>query len=283
MSWSCLLCQIKHTAEIFPFGLLSKLELLDLYGVDLPFHLHTLPSFETRSKLVNLPNMNDFDIDHNIINIVNSKYHSLDEINKIKLPRQNFSIFHTDIRSLSKHFDLLHSQLSTINIPFVVIGISESKQQLDKSFLVNVDIKGYLMYTQPTKSSCGGCAIYVDSQLDHHVRNDLLVLEDDSETIWVEINNHKSKNFLCCCLYRHPSSDITNFVDHMGLMLQKAQKENKSIFIMDDFNINLLNYEAHSETNDFINLTLFRPGFFYRLKVQGGGVFRHPPYDLRNH
>ena len=68
------------------------------------------------------------------------------------------------------------------------------------------------------------------------------------------INNHKSKNFLCCCLYRHPSGDITNFVDHMGLMLQKVQKENKSLFIMGDFSINLLNYEAHSETNDFINL-----------------------------
>ena len=96
--------------------------------------------------------MNDFDIDDNIINKVKSKYHSLDEVNKIKLPRQNFSIFHTKIRSLSKHFDLLHTQLSTINIPFDVIGISESKQQLDISFLVNVDIKGYSMYTQPTKS-----------------------------------------------------------------------------------------------------------------------------------
>ena len=172
---------------------------------DLPSHLHTLPSFETPSKLVNLPNMNDFDIDDNIINIVNSKYHSLDEINKIKLPRQNFSIFHTNIRSLSKHFDLLHTQLSTINIPF------ESKQQLGKSFLVNVDIKGYSPYTQPTKSSCGGCAIYVNFQLDHHVRNDLSVLEDDFETIWVETNNHKSETFFCCCLYRHRSSDITNF------------------------------------------------------------------------
>ena len=40
----------------------------------------------------------------------------------------------------------------------------------------------------------------------------------------------------------------------MGLMLQKVQKEKKSLFIMRDFNINLLYYEAHSETNDFINL-----------------------------
>ena len=76
----------------------------------------------------------------------------------------------------------LKSQLSAINIRFDVIGMSESKQQLDKSFLVNVNIKSYSMYTQPTKSSCGGCAIYVKSQLDHHVSDDLSVLKDDFET-----------------------------------------------------------------------------------------------------
>ena len=40
----------------------------------------------------------------------------------------------------------------------------------------------------------------------------------------------------------------------MGLNLHKIQKENKSLFIMGDFNINILTYEAHSETSDFINL-----------------------------
>ena len=75
--WSCP-CKIKSNAEIFPFGLLSKLELLDLYGIDLPSHLETLPSFETCSKLVNLPNLNDFDIEY-VINAVNSKYYSITE------------------------------------------------------------------------------------------------------------------------------------------------------------------------------------------------------------
>ena len=94
----------------------------------------------------------------------------------------------------------------------------------------------------------------VNSQLDHHVRNDLSAIHEDYETIWVEINNHKGKNFLCCCLYRYPSSDMTSFTDHMTSILQKTQKENKTLFIMGDFNINLLNYQSHSETNDFINL-----------------------------
>ena len=76
MPWSCLVCKVKSNAEIFPFCLLSKLELLDLYGIDLPSHLETLPSFETRSKLVNLRNLNDFDIAENVINAVNSKYYT---------------------------------------------------------------------------------------------------------------------------------------------------------------------------------------------------------------
>ena len=141
-----------------------------------------------------------------------------------------------------------------INIPFDVIGISETKEQIDNEFISNVELRGYAMYSQPSKSLCGGCAIYVNSQSDHQVKNDLSVLEEEYETIWNEINNTKDKNLLCCCLYRHPSSDITKFTDHMTSILQKVQKENKTLFIMGDFNINLYNYSSHTETNDFINL-----------------------------
>ena len=46
---------------------------------------------------------------------------------------------------------------------------------------------------------------------------------------------------------------MTSFTDHMTSILQKTQKESKILFIMGDFNISLLNYQSHSETNDFIN------------------------------
>ena len=35
--------------------------------------------------------------------------------------------------------------------------------------------------------------------------------------------------------------------------MQKISKENELLFIMGDFNVNLLNYESHNDTNDFIN------------------------------
>ena len=85
-----------------------------------------------------------------------------------------------------------------INIPFDILAIFETKRQTNKDFLVNVNMQGYSIYTHPSKNSCGGCAIYVYSQLDHLVRNYLSTLEEEYETLWFEINIHKAKNFLFC-------------------------------------------------------------------------------------
>ena len=49
--WMCILCSIDELASKFPFGYLSKLELNDLFGIDLPSQLELLPSYELRSKL----------------------------------------------------------------------------------------------------------------------------------------------------------------------------------------------------------------------------------------
>ena len=72
----CILCSIRNNAEIFPSGYSSSSELLDLFGIDLPSQLALLPTFETRSKLSNLPDLNDFDMDENLIHTIDSVYHS---------------------------------------------------------------------------------------------------------------------------------------------------------------------------------------------------------------
>ena len=43
------------------------------------------------------------------------------------------------------------------------------------------------------------------------------------------------------------------FFDCIDKILSKVAKEDKLTFMMGDFNINLLNYESHSDTNQFIN------------------------------
>ena len=70
---------------------------------------------------------------------------------------------------------------------------------------------------------------------------------------WVEIVNTKAKNILCCSAFRHP----LRFKEHLESTLSQLTSENnKSIFIMGVFNINLLNYESHPESNDFLLIML---------------------------
>ena len=41
--------------------------------------------------------------------------------------------------------------------------------------------------------------------------------------------------------------------DYLNELLDKLSKENKTIFLLGDFNINLLNYDIHPPTNEFLD------------------------------
>ena len=127
--WHCIPCLVIENSRIFPFGFLSERELCDLIRVDLPSQLDLLPSFEVASRLTNLPNLNSCDLDENLMQTISSSYHKIGKLPKVNMKSHshNFSLFHVNIRSLTKHFDELHLLLHSSEIPFDVIGISESK------------------------------------------------------------------------------------------------------------------------------------------------------------
>ena len=116
---------------MFPFGYLSKMELLDLNGIDLPSQFNLLPSYDIRSKLQNIPTLNDFAVDENYLQAIDSKYYDITDF--MSLNRS--ALFHTNVRSLAKYFDKLQSLLSTLQTKFDVIGILETKENIDKKDL----------------------------------------------------------------------------------------------------------------------------------------------------
>ena len=111
--WYCIPCLALESPEIFPFGLLSKMELCDLLEVELPSQIESLPSFEIVSKLSNLPNLSSFDIDENLVQTINSNYYKVQDLANLTVNKQsnNFSLFHVNIRGLCKHSNQVHSLL----------------------------------------------------------------------------------------------------------------------------------------------------------------------------
>ena len=48
------------------------------------------------------------------------------------------------------------------------------------------------------------------------------------------------------------SIDRTGFsCNYLNKLLENISKEQKSIFLLGEFNVNLLNYNKHSDTNEF--------------------------------
>ena len=97
---------------------------------------HETSKFEIASKLINLDDLNSCDLDENIVQIINSHYQKIGDLPKININSHsyNFSLFFVNIRSLTGHFDELHLLLHSSEIPFDIIGISESKQLINRAF-----------------------------------------------------------------------------------------------------------------------------------------------------
>ncbi len=54
-------------------------------------------------------------------------------------------------------------------------------------------------------------------------------------------------------IYKPPNSNIQDFTNTIIPIINKANRDNKILYLMGDFNINLLNADTHGPTNDFIN------------------------------
>ena len=61
------------------------------------------------------------------------------------------------------------------------------------------------------------------------------------ESTFIEIINPRKSNIIVGVIYRHP------------FILENISKEQKSFFLLGDFNVNLLNYNGHNETNEFLD------------------------------
>ena len=65
--------------------------------------------------------------------------------------------------------------------------------------------------------------------------------------------------------------NLTDFnSNYLNNLLEKVSKEQKSVFLLGDFNFNLLNYNVHNATNEFLNslvLNSFLPYILQQTRI----------------
>ena len=270
-SWYCIEC----CSTIFPFNSLSSNKncLYFLYKtfctitdhntaqwIDLENHHISSLSLKHSSNLELLVNQLDNATPENNNDpekICSSKCYDIEEMGNIQILHKNksLSLFHINACSLNKSFDDLQHLFSYTKTKFDIIAITETSITRQVSLLNNLNLNNYSFKFTPTETSACGTLLYIANHLSYKCRNDLSIYKkNELESTFIEIVNPRKSNVIVGVIYRHPSMDLTDFnCNYLNKLLEKISKEQKSIFLLGDFNVNLLNYNEHNQKNEFLD------------------------------
>ena len=232
----------------FPFNSKSN------YNITSNENTSSIKNFFTELNSVNESSENSAE---NVAGI-NCKYYDSEEFIENFSNSKCFSAFHLNISSLTKHFDELHTLLSLLNVNFSVIGITETKFLKNTQTSINFSLQNYTTEHTPTELSSGGALLYISNHLTYKPRKDLnqnMYKSKELESIFVEIVYEKRKNLVIGCVYKHPKMCTEYFnSDFLYPLLDKVNKEKKSLILMGDFNINLLNSDNDKSVSNFLDI-----------------------------
>ena len=186
---------------------------------------------------------------------IQSRYFSPHSFNMFKknLPKEKvdstFSVLSSNVASINRNLENVLILLDELDFHFNVIGITETKITNSDEDNFHPSIPGYVFEYVPTPLASGGVGLFVDQSLHY------MVLEKTSneafQAIWIEISFVNHKNIVCGIIYRqHNSPDY--FQSYFEEVIEKMVSDDKTVYIMGDFNIDLLKCETSKISQDFL-------------------------------
>ena len=189
---------------------------------------------------------------------INTQYYDDQQFKHKFKSIKNISMFHLNIRSIPEHFIELTSYIHSLNIAFKIIGISETWL---KPFHTNYIIPNYNIEKDiRVNKRGGGVSSYIHGSLQYKLRNDLKI-GNDPETInsvFVEVDKDTTgtkRNLIIGCIYRPPWADLSEYNSCMTNTLALLQTENKYIFLLGDYNVDIAPGATHNlASEEFKNI-----------------------------
>lgn len=171
---------------------------------------------------------------------------------------ENFSLFHLNVRSQNKNFEMFENLLNTLDVNFSAIALTETWLN-DSHDISYFNLPGYVFINVNRNfQTGGGVGLYIKDDLRIKRRDDLNFVE--AESLFVDVIDKFGKQFLVGVIYRPPDKNLEEFIDELDVILAKVDSEGKSLWLTGDFNINLLNTE-NDLTSYFLN-RLFSYSYF---------------------
>ena len=250
---------------------------MNIQGILLPFHQLSDNEFDLvvhEFQFNQVNHRNDFNAAH-LNNILFNQFNSYDSHNSQNCPDNNFfnnynnsvnqcnyllpgeinniiegnffSCCHFNINSIPKHFQEFEIECVNTNSSFDIIGFTETKLTPDIEHLY--EIGNYNRYNNSKNRASGGLALYVSEKYpNQYILNEYTKCLDFIESLFVRVEVGKI-SIICGVVYHRPGTSTREFVNEINLIMNEIINKSKYVFIMGDFNINLLNADNRYATD----------------------------------
>ena len=200
----------------------------------------------------------DFDVEFNPDNNIylntetDCSYIFTEQTNNFLKTYDGLLIMQINYRSLNKKIDKLDNLIDSLDNKPNIISIAETWLKTDTP-LSPYSITGYTIFNSPrtlNKSRGGGVALYVDTNLDAVLMKKFTGENNNFACIGISIKSSKNRITNVISLYRPPDTGVDNFTEEIEDLLKN---HNQQTYVCGDFNINLLKYKQHDQTDSFVN------------------------------
>ena len=138
-----------------------------------------------------------------------------------------------------------------------------------------MNLNNYSFEFTPTETSAGCTLLSLANHLSYKCRNNLNIYKKNKlESTFIEIINPIYSNIIVEVICRHPSLNLADFnCNYLNKLLENISKEQISTFLLTVFNVNLLNYHEHNQTNEYLDS--LNSNSFIPLILQPTRITRH--------
>ena len=242
------------------FSLLVNVNMVTLLRIKFLYQvLNTLLKMIQRHKKISFLKKNKkiptefVELDHFLK--INCDYLKLNKFNDSILEIDSgLSVFHTNVRSLPKHFDDLDDVFGNCKTLPDILTLSDT-MILGRSI---PEIDGYIFEYVDSPTQAGGVGAYLSNHLKYSLRSDLSLNVEHCEDMWIDldvnsVNSKHNKHFIVGVIYRHPNHNYETFCEKLCETIDNLNKAKVDYYITGDFNIDIMKYKLASDVTSYVN------------------------------
>lgn len=200
------------------------------------------------------PDSNFFDDYYATLNVDRqSNYYDMDRVGQVlNENNNNLTILNYNIRSFYRNFDEFQCVFGDIQSCFHVIVFTETWFSTTSPPYL---IEGYTGHHAIRDGRGGGVSVYCKKNLISYKIDRLCSVNNVIEICVVEVTNAGDDLVIIVSVYKPVNSNITEFCEALGSVLDDGELRGREVIVTGDFNINILNGDILvNGVSDFINV-----------------------------